>query len=496
MLDELVKTALIGTTRTAARPPLPAGAVADALASLPATDAEARLLDAVAVVSRYQTCGRTPTAVAELPAPAPQEDRPACSAKAGDLLARTLATAATVRKVVLAEWLSAAARANRRVPPAMIPTLLDTAIDDANLRDVLVAAVGQRGAWLMRQNPKWAVGLTEHDDPATVWTTGKAAQRRDAIRRLRLTDPARAVELVKSTWAEDGADERTGFVEAMAVGLTAADEPFLESALDDRSKQVREAAVELLARLPASTFVRRMTERADAMLKPQGRKIAVDLPEEYDPAWARDGIGEKRADGLGQRQSWLRQAVAAVPPAHWSTAWAMDPAACVAAVPREFADVVLQAWDEAAARHPDVAWVVALTSAKVRHGRRAPRLELLDALPPGPQQAVVTDLLRATTGDVDDLMNLIHRTRFAFGPTAAEALFSRVDHHAAKAAAGRYDYTLGYLLEAVALRVPPAMVDGLVQRWSGDVWEPYRRWVEPCLATLGLRRDIQREFAS
>ena len=40
------------------------------------------------------------------------------------------------------------------------------------------------------------------------------------------------------------------------------DEPFLESALDDRSREVRQQAADLLTRLPDSRLALRMAERA------------------------------------------------------------------------------------------------------------------------------------------------------------------------------------------------------------------------------------------
>jgi hypothetical protein len=507
MLDDLVKTALIGTARATASFDAPTGAVGDALAKLPTTGAESRLLDAVAVLSRYEVCGRVPVPMNVVPAAALADARPACSHRAGELLVRVLATDAKSRRTLLDEWLAYAGRAGQRVPPALIPTLLDQAVGDVTVRDAVAASVGARGAWLMAMNPRWRLGLAEQDDPVAIWTTGTPTQRAAAVRRMRATDPLRAVELIRSTWAEDGADERAAFVEGLAIGLTDADEPFLEPALDDRSKQVRTAAAELLARLPGSAFVRRMTERATALLsftpavaggllrKGKPAAISVALPTAFDPSWERDGVAEKGSAGLGPKQWWLRQIVAAIPPGHWSTTWGIAPAPCLAALPPEFADVPLDAWDEAAGRSRDVAWVTALLSETARHGRRPPRVELLDVLPPASQQAVATEMLRATISDTAGLMRIIHRTRLAFGPQAAAALFDRIDHHA-RVAAGRYDYTVGQIMEAVALRVPPDAHDGLAERWSGPAWEPYRKPVDACLTTLQLRRDIQKEFAT
>src|SRR6185503_19756432 len=165
------------------------------------------------------------------------------------------------------------------------------------------------------QNPRWQFASAETVDAKSVWETGNAEQRVSVLKRMRETEPAAARELIESTWKQDGADERTKFVEAMSVGLSQSDEPFLEAALDDRSKQVRGAAAELLAELPASAFVARMIARAEPLLSFQAGtsggilkrakppKLGVTLPaEQFDKSWLRDGIVEKPEKRMGQRQ--------------------------------------------------------------------------------------------------------------------------------------------------------------------------------------------------
>ena len=83
------------------------------------------------------------------------------------------------------------------------------------------------------------------------------------------------------------------------------DEPFLEKTLDDRARDVRDAAASLLARLPQSAFVARMTERA--------KRHALDPPTAVTPADIRDGLVAKPT-GYAPRAFWLERIVASVPP--------------------------------------------------------------------------------------------------------------------------------------------------------------------------------------
>ena len=91
------------------------------------------------------------------------------------------------------------------------------------------------------------------------------------------------------------------------------DETFLEAALDDRRKEVRGAAADLLARLPESALRRRALERALPLLKFKSNKlrrktIEVTLPEACDKAMQRDGVEPKPGfRGVGEKAWWLQQ---------------------------------------------------------------------------------------------------------------------------------------------------------------------------------------------
>jgi len=84
--------------------------------------------------------------------------------------------------------------------------------------------------------------------------------------QLRRSDPAQSRDLLQKTWIDDPADQRAEFVKLFIDGLSPTDEPLLESMLDDRSKQVRIAAADLLVRLPHSQLQQRMIARASSLL--------------------------------------------------------------------------------------------------------------------------------------------------------------------------------------------------------------------------------------
>src|SRR5699024_7697541 len=123
----------------------------------------------------------------------------------------------------------------------------------------------------------------------------------------------------------------------------------------------------LLARLSRSKLVARMNERAKPLLawkagkKP---KLDVTLPGAPDRAAERDGIEPKPQQGrVGQKQVWLWQTLAAVPPSTWSKRWGAGPEEIVAVLRKhEFENVLVAAWAQAAVRHRDAAWAEAIVA--------------------------------------------------------------------------------------------------------------------------------------
>src|SRR5690606_6998581 len=125
------------------------------------------------------------------------------------------------------------------------------------------------------------------------WATSTREERHKLLTHLRGTHPARARELVESTWSQENADERQWQLNALMQGLGAEDEPLLERALDDRGKLVRRTAATLLTRIPQSRLVQRMRERVGALMAHVGNKIDVMLPTAVTPEMLRDGVEQQ-----------------------------------------------------------------------------------------------------------------------------------------------------------------------------------------------------------
>ncbi|MFI2413635.1 DUF5691 domain-containing protein [Streptomyces sp. NPDC018947] len=376
--EELVTSALLGTERRT-----PPGCE-------PGPGAPAALLDAAAVETVRRRAGLLPARAARRPEPAPGDDRPPLPAAA----ARRLMTLLTDRPgaagggrrgtapdlmELLPQWLASANARGFAAPPEALPALLDAARGRTDLRPAALVFAGPRALWLARLNPDWrfalratpgsGAGLPGPEDTDRVrelWADGLFAERVALLASLRARDPAAARALLASTWATERAEDRLMFLDSLRTGLEPADEPFLEQALADRSRNVRATAAELLSALPGSALAGRMAARAltcvalDRSQDPP--QITVEAPHECDAAMERDGIVAKPPTGRGERSWWLGQLVEAAPLGAWPARLGGRTPEEIAALPvaDDWQGDLHAAWCRAAVRQRDAAWARAL----------------------------------------------------------------------------------------------------------------------------------------
>ncbi|MFF2075768.1 DUF5691 domain-containing protein [Kitasatospora sp. NPDC058162] len=382
--EPLRTSALLGTDRR----PLPATALPLADTVDPSDPATA-LLELAALATVRRRAGALPVPAAEPPGPpAPRDPRPELPEAAARRLAVLLAgrtggsgggTLANLAEL-LPQWLATARDAGLRPPAALIPVLLDAARARSELRFDAVALAGPLGRWLAAQNPDWRFVLRtgaaeparQPDDPADhrLWHEGLFAERVTHLTLLRRRDPAAGLELLRGTWSTERAEDRLLFLDALQDGLSPADEPFLEAALGDRSKNVRATAAELLSTLPGSALAGRMAERAEAAVRlaDSGTHLLVTPPAECDERMQRDGIAPKSPTGRGERAWWFGEVVAAAPLSLWPAGTGLTPEQLLALrvgdsvdeTSSSWADDLREAWARAAVRQHDADWARAL----------------------------------------------------------------------------------------------------------------------------------------
>ncbi|MGC5563835.1 DUF5691 domain-containing protein [Streptomyces sp. FR-108] len=382
--EELVTVALLGTTRRT-----PPGVTSR-------RDAPTALLDAAAVETVRRRAGMRPGRAAARVEPVAEDTRPPLPPAAARRLTMLLADrpgagssgrrgAAPDLKELLPQWLATANRQGFAAPPQALPALLDAARGRTDIRPAVLAFAGPRALWLARLNADWRFALRaapgggavlpgseEPERMHTLWEEGLFAERVALLAAVRAQDAGAARDLLAGTWASERAEDRLMFLDSLRTGLSAADEPFLERALADRSRNVRATAAELLSALPGSALAGRMAERAGSCVAidhthvtpgPHGTPtIAVEAPHECDAGMERDGVVAKAPAGRGERSWWLGQLVEAAPLGTWSPRLGGRTPQEIVALPvaDDWQGELHGAWCRAAVRQRDPSWSRAL----------------------------------------------------------------------------------------------------------------------------------------
>ncbi|MFF4841682.1 DUF5691 domain-containing protein [Streptomyces collinus] len=520
--EDLVTTALLGTDR---RPP--------AVAS--GGQAPAALLDAAAVATVRRRAGLRPGRAAPRPEPAPRDPRPALPAAAARRLAILLAdrpgSGGGGRRgsspdliELLPQWLAAAGAHGYAAPPQALPALLDAARGRTDLRPAALAFAGPRALWLARLNPDWRFALRSAPgggatlpDPADgeavrrLWEEGLFAERVALLAALRARTPAPARELLASTWTTERAEDRLMFLDSLRTGLSLEDEPFLEQALGDRSRNVRSTAAELLSTLPGSALAARMAVRAAACVAVDrtgnSPTVVVEAPPECDPGMERDGVAARPPTGRGERSWWLGQLVEAAPLGIWAGRLGGRTPEQIVALPvaDDWQAELHAAWCRAAVRQRDAAWSRALLgtpSAPEAGGpgavSLAERAKLLGALEPGERAVWVAGFI-ATHG----LSEAFQLLGVCAVPWAAPLGRSVVDALDIARDAGSYPWSFSGVMGLAERCLDPAeatRLEGLLalpderedaSPGAGGYWaEAFQRLV----ATLRLRAAMAAEL--
>ncbi|MFG2267651.1 DUF5691 domain-containing protein [Streptomyces sp. NPDC048720] len=522
--EELVTTALLGTDRR--QPPAVAAG----------REAPVALLDAAAVATVRRRAGLRPGRAARRPEPAPEDPRPALPAAAARRLATLLADrsggAGGGRRgsspdlmELLPQWLAAAGAHGYAAPAQALPALLDAARGRTDLRPAALAFAGPRALWLARLNPDWRFALraapgggTALPDPGDgeavrrLWQEGLFAERVALLGALRAATPALARELLEETWPTERAEDRLMFLDSLRAGLSIDDEPFLEQALGDRSRNVRATAAELLSSLPGSALARRMAGRAAACVAVDrtaaSPTLVVEAPHECDPGMERDGVAAKPPTGRGERSWWLSQLVEAAPLDTWPGRLGGRTPEQIVALPVAdgWQGELHAAWCRAAVRQRDAEWsrvLLGSPSAPEAGGpgavSLAERAKLLAALDAGERAEWVAGFI-ATHG-LSEAFQLLGVCAVPWAAPLGRAVVDALD---IARDAGSYPWSFSGVMGLAERCLDPAEVtrlDGLLaipderedaSPGAGGYWaEAFQRLV----TTLRLRAAMAAELA-
>lgn len=279
----VLQTILVGTDRRS----LPAD-TAEQLRLSPSDDPVAQALQALARAALLKKAGFRP----EIRQVARQDDRVG-QEPAGPVL--PMAALGHLQRMLqgtyregLPELLGLIKAHGYRLPPELLPDLLDQCMQQPDVATRMMPLMGERGRWLARQNVRWAP--LSLDMETADWFTASFAARRRLLADTRQRNPMLATAWLEKTWAEEKADDKVAFLQLLEVLLSELDLDLLERAFQDKNREVRLAALGLLVRLPDSPTLQALnrffTQKLAGAIRPDKREkyLAQALPDLSDDA--------------------------------------------------------------------------------------------------------------------------------------------------------------------------------------------------------------------
>jgi hypothetical protein len=324
---------------------------------------------------------------------------------------------------------------------------------------------------------------------------------------VRRADAHRALKMVRASWAADGADERRRFLEVIGEAPTMADEPFLESALDDRSKLVRQAAAKTLSVIDGSRLVARVEaivrdsvrieESKKGLLRKTVRTLVVEPPKAWNEAWERDGFEEKPAGKIGQRAWWLQQALALYGPRRLSAALGMEYGPLIEALKEhEYGEEVVGGLREWSFARRDEAWLAAVVDFDLANKRvqTALVLQSLSGLPAATAERLARLVIAARSMLNVDISLLCSVVAGPWTPAFTREIAALMG--SAEGLTGDHQWWVADVIQVLATKgavEAAASVEKMVEGLSEKVNSQPR--VRASLDRLRLRQEMHKEFA-
>ena len=518
------KALQVGTSRAtfAIDDDLPAPLCASLAAANGAAPDE-RLWLTLGALDLWNRAGHSPRAASAAPIQAcPPESRRPCPKRAQDALAVLLQD---IHPQTRAEFLRLADAHQHYLPPRFLPGALALGTRVRELRELIAPVLGQRGIWLARQNPDWAWAASGATASADLWETGSITERVAALRTVRAVDPQAGLAALAASWASEPPESRASLIACLRVGLGLNDEAFLDSALDDRRKEVRAAAQALLASLPGSALAQRMQARLAPLLRYERRmlganRLDVSLLEARDKAALRDGIGAAAHYSLGEKAGWLVDMLAVIPPGHWTSSFDLSPAQCLKlAEASDFQHALLRGWasatertlhawpadtaEYAAAHH----WFVELVGYALANGNQVrsdyPQqfFALAGHMAPTEADAFLLSLLKAAGPawgkQPQALLDLVCSIAAGSARNWSSALSLTIHEHlCASIGVAGMDWTLRQAFPQLACALEPSAIAAYEKGWpdQSDAWPVWQEPVTQFLNIVRFRHEMALSF--
>ncbi|MBA3680345.1 MAG: hypothetical protein H0W73_04020 [Bacteroidetes bacterium] len=324
--EEIINTSIIGTDKKQINTQVLHPSLNSLLEEVKkgTDDKEEQFLRQASIIYNYRRAGFNISCNAvPLIEPCAEEILKYCSSQAEASLQTTLGDE---NLSLLYFWLLQCSKNNKITPPHFIPTLLEFAEKNKDLRILISTCLGERGKWITAFNPNWKFGATL--SYKEVFDHGKADERKNALIQWRKDSPAEARETLASVWKEEQAATKADLLSTLEINLNEDDEAFLTEALKEKSQKVKDIALKLLKQMPDSFIVKEIWEftkplvsikKSGALLGLINKEVlninlAFEIPEKFKSY----GISHIDASkNFTEKEFTLDQLIGVIPPTLW-----------------------------------------------------------------------------------------------------------------------------------------------------------------------------------
>lgn len=503
--DELVKIALIGTDRSKLSEDS-RKAFAYLGVDITKSPTSVVLESAVLLSLLKKSNPNAPSWDKVLPEKASAEQRKHCSKQSRNHLMLILKGNYSE---LLPEFIAHLVNNQKLLPLELIPNLLQQSSTNENLWTTLRPVIGQRGLWLIQQNPAWH-GLTFEPDES-IWDVGSRAQRVQLLKFLRQQQADIALQLIQSTWSVDDLQSRVQFVKTLSINSSKKDEAFLESCLDNSRKEIRKAAAKILSAIPDSTLCQRVFEQLKAMITFNARtkkeKLSIQLPEELTNDMIRDGIDpSSRWFKGGVKASRLGQMMAIVPPKYWEDYFNKSTSETIKLFVRsEWSELILQAITEATILHKDHQWTETILLFWLNNFQKARwqyfnPLQLFEVITEDIFNKVALINIKKQNSLLEEespLSLLLRSVNLPWQDALSKAFIQAMQKWIAGETSHYWSgWHLRPVLKKAAVYTNPKLFNQLSQGWSSHsyAWNSWEKEVDSFLSILKFRKDMIEEL--
>lgn len=407
---------------------------------------------------------------------------------------------------ILIEILNQIKKNKESISFALLPQLLDYSYGNSKLKKALQPCLGSRGIWLAKLNDNWQSFLPIDANDTTPFFYGTELERLDFIEKFSSQNPIKARELIEEVWENEHFIFKEKLLKIIALHLSKNDIPFLENCLEEKRKNVRLAAAQLLGKLPQSPLAKRikLLVKELVIFDNSKNKFEVILPLHCTKAMKKDGIicNIKHIKSQGEKANQLAQIITKTPLDWWTTTSKKKPEELLQIIAKTtWNTIFVWAWAWAAKNQGNKTWILALNEFRKNYWYQYQWEDVsLDFINEGLPNNLFNQIALSFAIDAKDdfldknpiLINLLLQEGQTWDSPLTVLIIQKIQNAIATGSYA-FEWNIKAILKRAAFVSPPKLYFQLKKSWGQNTnWNHWQTDIDTFLSILQLRAEINR----